>query len=107
MRRMADSIRDEIQRAVFDSLARLQAAASAGPRSGQVRTVDGRTDRVFVQRGRDGGRFIGLAPELDSMIRAAEALGALAVRVADALARGTLKAGDKNFTADGKTYEMR
>jgi len=75
MRRMADSIRDEIQRAVFDSLARLQAAASAGSRSGQARTVDGRTDRVFVQRGRDGGRFIGLAPELDSMIRAAEALG--------------------------------
>lgn len=75
MRRMADSIRDEIQRAVFDSLARLQAAATSGARGAPPRTVDGRSERVFVQRGRDGGRFIGLAPELDSMIRAAESLG--------------------------------
>ena len=30
----------------------------------------------------------------------------VARRRTDALARGTLKAGDKNFTADGKTYEI-
>lgn len=35
-----------------------------------------------------------------------EELGALAVHAADALARGKLKAGDKSFTAAGKTYEI-
>jgi rhamnose transport system substrate-binding protein len=35
-----------------------------------------------------------------------EELGALAVYAADALARGTLKPGDKSFTAGGKTYEI-
>ncbi len=35
-----------------------------------------------------------------------EDLGALAVQAADALAKGTLKPGDKSFTAGGKTYEI-
>lgn len=35
-----------------------------------------------------------------------EELGALAVHAADAVARGKLKAGDKTFTAGGKTYEI-
>jgi ABC-type sugar transport system substrate-binding protein len=35
-----------------------------------------------------------------------EELGALATYAADALAKGTLKPGDKSFTAGGKTYEI-
>ena len=35
-----------------------------------------------------------------------EELGSLAVYAADALAKGTLKAGDKTFTVGGKTYEI-
>lgn len=35
-----------------------------------------------------------------------EELGALAIHVADALARGTLKAGDKSFNVGTKTYEI-
>lgn len=61
LRRMADSIRDEIQRAVFDSLARVQQAARAGRGdSGQ---------RVFVERSGPPSRFSGLAPEFDSLMR--------------------------------------
>jgi ABC-type sugar transport system substrate-binding protein len=33
-------------------------------------------------------------------------LGALTVQVADALAKGTLKPGDKEFKAGGKTYQI-
>jgi ABC-type sugar transport system substrate-binding protein len=35
-----------------------------------------------------------------------EELGALAIYAADALAKGTLKSGDKSFSAGGKTYEI-
>jgi ABC-type sugar transport system substrate-binding protein len=35
-----------------------------------------------------------------------EELGALAIYAADALAKGTLKPGDKSFSAGGKTYEI-
>lgn len=65
LRRMADSLRDEIQRAVFDSLARVQQAALA--------ERGGRSDsgqRFFIERSGPPSRFTGLAPELDSLMRA-------------------------------------
>ncbi len=70
LRRMADSIRDEIQRAVFDSLARVQLAA----RAGRVSTTDS-LQRIFVERAGPPSRFTGLAPELDSLMRTIDQTG--------------------------------
>jgi predicted Ser/Thr protein kinase len=93
LKRMADSIRDEIQRAVFDSVARLQQAAaqqgdgrrgsrapvgpSFGVREGPLPPQPGgRGDpRIAIeQRGATSATRViaGLGPELDSMMRAME-----------------------------------
>ncbi|MEA3245210.1 MAG: serine/threonine-protein kinase [Gemmatimonadota bacterium] len=66
LRRLADSLRDEIQRAVFDSLARVQQAARAAGRGGRGDSGQ----RIFVERTGPPSRFTGLAPELDSLMRA-------------------------------------
>jgi predicted Ser/Thr protein kinase len=92
LKRMADSIRDEIQRAVFDSVARLQQAAAMqgdgrrgargpggqnfGGREGLPPPPAGRGDaRINIeQRGATSATRViaGLGPELDSMMRAME-----------------------------------
>jgi predicted Ser/Thr protein kinase len=90
LKRMADSIRDEIQRAVFDSVARMQQSAlnegrrggggrsqgaqSFGGRDGPPPPGAGRGDaRIYVDQRNPGNsptRIIsGLSPELDSMMR--------------------------------------
>lgn len=79
LRRMADSIRNEIQDAVFDSLARVEAAA----RTGRTRLPFSRGDsarRVFIDRAGPPSRFTGLAPELDSLLRVIDRSGQ-AIRV--------------------------
>jgi len=63
LKRMADSIRDEIQRAVFDSLARAQAANRGGRGAGDLRA------EVSIGPRDAGARFAGLAPELDSILK--------------------------------------
>ena len=87
---MADSIRNEIQRAVFDSLARVQQSAEArargfdgGGRRGTIPPPDGRGapprggSRVFVEHSgaAQPPRLAGLTPELDSAFRAIEQSG--------------------------------
>jgi serine/threonine-protein kinase len=91
LKKMADSIRDEIQRAVFDSLARVQQAAADGRSGRSGRGSGGRgpesTTRVYINDGRSGtgpGRFIGLAPEFDSLMRSIDQSGR-AARAANAL----------------------
>ncbi|MDQ8164546.1 MAG: serine/threonine-protein kinase [Gemmatimonadota bacterium] len=84
---MADSIRNEIQRAVFDSLARVQQSADTrgrdfdgGGRRGNIPPPDGRGapprggTRVYVESsgGTQPQHLVGLTPELDSVFRAIE-----------------------------------
>ena len=70
LRKMADSIRGEIERAVFDSLARVEAASREGR--------NGRGARVQIDAGRRGfapgvpSTIVGLSPSLDSMLRVAD-----------------------------------
>jgi hypothetical protein len=83
LRKMADSIREEIQRAVFDSLNRVQQSAQAqqfgrgGGRPGDRGGSGGQggAERVFIQRGGSPSRFNGIAPELDSLMRSIEQTG--------------------------------
>ncbi|MCC7195784.1 MAG: serine/threonine protein kinase [Gemmatimonadaceae bacterium] len=80
LRQVADSIRDEIQRAIFDSLARVQAAARAdvgrggdrgrGPRPGEPGDA-----RPIFDRNGPPSRFAGLAPGLDSIMRVIDQSG--------------------------------
>ncbi len=97
LKRMADSIRNEIQRAVFDSLARVQQSAQArdrgfdaGGRRGNIPPPDGRgapprgANRIFVENSGapQPQRMIGLTPELDSVFRVIEQTGrAMSARV--------------------------
>jgi serine/threonine protein kinase len=94
LKRMADSIRDDIQRSVFDSIARMQQASAF---SNDGRRGGGRGPGLQVFGGRDGGpqgaprggrgdtrvyveglngpgarSITGIAPELDSMMRVME-----------------------------------
>ncbi len=68
LRRMADSIRDEIQRAVFDSLARVQ--QNARGRGGR-----GPAGEPGFDARPPGARVGGLAPELDSLLKVMEQTG--------------------------------
>ncbi|MDA1080259.1 MAG: serine/threonine-protein kinase [Gemmatimonadetes bacterium] len=70
--RMVDSLREEIQRAVFDSLARVQQA----PRAGRGGRANAEGTRIFIDRpGAPPSRFSGLSPALDSVMRVMELSG--------------------------------